>query len=473
MPRLRLLLLISLAPMFLMSPNPLSTQARGQVDDQDISHWPLELLEVADGPVYRGVVVAESEGETEFAEIIRPAGKPMFAVIHPVPSNKIHRIERLKAKDHENLLRQFERFRYRTRIEAGSMESLQLKRTGSGNAASWQYVGPWFDLESTADEVMTRRSIVRVEQIFRAYRQLLPADHPGETGLKILILGSMDDYRGLLRSWGFAVSGPAFYSAGENLIVAGSDLNAFSERLREASLANSTARKDYEQLMESFPKRLSDVLERMRKAGYGEEEIEREAKLRRTVWQREYDAALARLNLADYRNAAKFDEVTSRMFRQLYHEAFHAYVANYAYSSAEHTMPRWLNEGLAQVFESAQLDAGTLRVDAPDRLRLDRLQRDLQGETSLRVASVLAADEQSFLSLNGNSDTQQIYLYSWGLAYYLAFESKLLGARQLGDYVRNEREFGPPARFASLVGESVDKFEARWRDAMLSLSPNG
>ena len=70
---------------------------------------------------------------------------------------------------------------------------------------------------------MTRQCVVRVEQVFRAYRQLFPARQPQSTGLRLLLLGSMDEYRAFLRSSGFSVSTSAFYSPSENIIVAGSE----------------------------------------------------------------------------------------------------------------------------------------------------------------------------------------------------------------------------------------------------------
>jgi hypothetical protein len=450
-----------------------STAGQQASSDPAPIQWNLEGLETLDGQVYEGLILARGEVETEFAEIVRPAGKPMFAVIRPVRNEDIADLRRLDDEGHAKLVDQFERFRLRARIEAGSMEALELERVDDGQRTAWRYTGPWFVIESTADEPMTRQCVVRVEQVFRAYRQLFPTRQPQSTGLRLLLLGSMDQYRAFLRSSGFSVSTSAFYSPSENIIVAGSDLNAFSSRLDQAREANERTRQEYGELMRTFPDRLASVLERMRERGYHAAEIEQEAKLRRTAWQRDYDAAMARLNLADYRNAERFNEVTTRMFSQLYHEAFHGYLANYVYTDAERPLPRWLNEGLAQIFETAQLDAGTLRVDAPDRMRLIRLQADLTGESPLPIAEVLSADEQDFITAHLDPVAHRVYLYSWGLAYYLAFDRQVLGTRSLDAYVRNESRYGPNARFVSLVGEPLDRFESRWRDAILALSPIG
>ena len=68
----------------------------------------------------------------------------------------------------------------------------------------------------------------------------------------------------------------------------------------------------------------------------------------------------------DRKNSAKFTEVSGQMFTRLAHEAFHAY-RTYVYPRQEYDVPRWLNEGLAQVFEAGlPLEADTLRIDTPD-----------------------------------------------------------------------------------------------------------
>ena len=54
------------------------------------------------------------------------------------------------------------------------------------------------------------------------------------------------------------------------------------------------------------------------------------------------------------------------------------------YNPATHDVPRWLNEGLAQVFEGGQLESGSLRIDAPDRVKLE-----LQGPTIREAGALL------------------------------------------------------------------------------------
>src|SRR5207253_3002021 len=78
------------------------------------------------------------------------------------------------------------------------------------------------------------------------------------------------------------------------------------------------------------------------------------------------------LNAAEGQNEAAFEQATRQLFAVLSHEAFHAYLATVVYPPPAAGPPRWLNEGLAQVFESAVVEAGELRVGHADRDRLAR-----------------------------------------------------------------------------------------------------
>ena len=399
------------------------------VRTEDSSEWKFDVLELADGSVHRGLVLAESDVEIEFVEIVRPPGKPMFAVIRPVAPDQVAKKALVSGEDRTRLGVRFQQFRNRARIEAGRMENVSLHKTVDSEGDFWTYKGPWFQLESTADQTVVRRCVVRAEQIFGAYRQLLPPEREHRTGLRLLIFGSTDEYQKHLRESGLAIASPAWFSEAQNLVVAGGELNTFSRRLRQTQSQNEEVRRQYKTLKNAFPGRLASLIQQMKQRGYSSAQIEQEVKLRSAAWQREYDEAMSRLDLAAVQNEAAFAEVTGQMFAQLYHEAFHAYVENYVCPQEGVTLPHWLNEGLAQIFEAGQVEADSLRIDAPDRKRLAQLQNDLRGEHPLTVRDVVLADEQDFLNPSSSRSAQRYYLYSWGLAYYLTFEKDRLRRR--------------------------------------------
>src|SRR5208283_1264672 len=77
---------------------------------------------------------------------------------------------------------------------------------------------------------------------------------------------------------------------------------------------------------------------------------------------------------ANTTNEELFQKATQQLFQTLYHEAFHAYLANFVFPPSEGTVPRWLNEGLAQIFETALVEAGELRVGHITPIRLTNIQ---------------------------------------------------------------------------------------------------
>ena len=160
------------------------------------------------------------------------------------------------------------------------------------------------------------------------------------------------------------------------------------------------------------------------------------------------------------------------MVTRLAHEAFHAYLETFVYPRRVYDVPRWLNEGLAQTFEAGLLEADTLRIDTPNAAALARLQSDLRGASPLELADLLNAGSETFLSAHA-ADAQaasRMYYYSWGLAYYLAFEQGVFGTPQFDAYL-NPAEGGKSAveRFERLVGKSLPEFQVEWRAAMLNL----
>lgn len=440
-------------------------------DDQATGDWQLETVQRDDGTVHQGLILAEREEEIELFEILRPPGKPMFAVIRPVRNDQIAKIQRLESEPRQRLIAQVDGFRRRALIEAGSMEDIELRQDSVENATRWIYDGNWFRLESTTDENLTRRSIVRIEQIFRAYRLVLPPRITSSDDLLIELYGSMEQYRRQVDRSGLQIVHPAFFSAAENRIVAGSDLNAYAKRLASAREHHGQVRQKYRQLHQTFPARLASVLDELRSHGYSEAEIELESRLRRSLWQRDYDTALARIDSVERQNQARFAEVTRQMFAMLYHEAFHAYVQNAVYPDPQQRLPRWLDEGLAQIFETAQLDGDTLRIDAPDPVRLRYLQRDLAGEQPMAIAQLLDAADDQFLDSTGAETARRLYLYAWGLAYYLTYEQNLLDVQRLDRYVANPDRLGSVARFTQWIDIPLPRFEAAWRNAMLDLKP--
>jgi hypothetical protein len=310
---------------------------------------------------------------------------------------------------------------------------------------------------------------VRFEQIFRAYRNALPPRTQPRDRLRVYLFGSTEQYRNHLREKGLDVSHPALYSAPTNTILAGADLTHYAERLNRIRAENQRIRDEYESLNRDFPARKRELAEQLRTAGFSDDEIRDELAVRSKAWDDQYKAMLAKLTEVDRRNVRAFEDVSAQLFARLQHEAFHAYVENYLYPQDEFAFPRWLNEGLAQVFESARVEDDTLRVDAPDPQRLQQLQFDLSG-SPLFLAELLTAGEEKFLVTHERAGaSERPYLYSWGLAWRLLMDGDLTRRGALDGYIaRRGKADSPLEAFEQLAGMKLPDYERQWREAMLS-----
>jgi len=189
------------------------------------------------------------------------------------------------------------------------------------------------------------------------------------------------------------------------------------------------------------------------------------------------------------RNGVMFNEATARLFALLYHEAFHAYVATFVYPplKAEDVragkgtgeLPRWLNEGLAQVFETAVIEAGELRADHPDKERLQRAKDWLKGKNGgafVPLGDLLTTGRDAFLASHADQKlaSDRAYLTCWALAHYLTFDRRLIGTEAFNKYLISLNGTGDPKQaFATLVGKDLAAFEKDWHAYLTRLQPNG
>lgn len=434
--------------------------------DEPPGRWKLETLTLKSGLQYRGLVQTQRETELDFAEIVQPPGRPMYAVVRGIAVKDVDKIEGLKEEEHDKLAHRFGRFRNRAVIEAGRIDQVVLEISLRGDQATLAHHGPWFTLTSSTDDERTRQCVVRIEQMFRAYRTLLPPRVAKPERLSVVLCGSLDDYRGRLRKLDLSLDNAAFYSPRERTIWAGSELNLFAERLGQVRRDHDEVKRTFAKLDGEHAARLATLSTELKAGGFSENEAAAEIRQRRASWKDQMDEVLEANAQRQRANEQKFADVTRQMFLRLNHEAFHAYLDRFVYPHDQHHVPRWLNEGLAQVFESGQLEGDSLRIDAPDRDRLTRLQQDLAAEP-LPLAQLLTAQEREFLGSHEGSSSQRHYLYAWGLAYHLAFQENLLGTGRLDQYVSPvAQKLSPLARFESLVKQPLPKFEQRWREAM-------
>lgn len=354
---------------------------------------------------------------------------------------------------------------------APTPDKIELEKVPDAPTA-WRYRGEAFTLSSRASEELTRRCVMRLEQMFAAYRRVLPPRGSPQQELRIEIFGTLADYQSLARSLGLPIENAALYHAPRNLVAAGSDLSKLAEQLQQVQAQHDAARQQVEQLRTDLPGKLKKRQEQLAAAGGSESDRRMALNIYRRQIEKELDTREDRVADYDRQNDASFEQHAGRMLALLYHEAFHAYLENYVYPQSGHDVPRWLNEGLAQIFEHAVVDGKALRIDVPHAPSVACLQENLKSTEPLTLAKVLSADHRNFLVPHGGAaGNKTLYAYAWGLTYYLALVKPALSGDALDDYASSDAAaLGPIPRFERLVGQPLPEFESQWRKWLASQS---
>jgi hypothetical protein len=451
---------------------PAARSNLGGYDWRDALQWQLEELELHDGRRLQGLVESESDERVDFAEVRRTTGQPTYLVKRRLPRASVSQMRMLSAPDHRTLVEKIERFRTHSLEEIRNMTGLELHRLEDRGEVVYHYAkGPWFELESRADEELTRRAIVRIEQMFHAFAEILPPRVKPTERLRIYLFATHAGYAELQHTLGLNMQNPAFYMSQNKLLAAGGDLDQLSRSLAAVSQKHAEIREKATKISAEMPTRFQAKAKELESLGYSREDIVKLITLYRGQWQRELELFKTELGIAERNNSAAFETSTSLIIQRLYHEAFHAYLENFVYPEGQASVPRWLNEGLAQVFEEGILELGTLRLDIPRNQRLADLQHDLKTLPRLPLEELLAADGATFLIAHNEAKQTAVsdrhYLYSWGLAYYLAVREPVLDSRSLDQYVSlKAAKLSPRQRFEELVRMPLDQFEQKWRTAM-------
>jgi hypothetical protein len=393
----------------------------------------------------------------------------MFALSRRLTLGQIADIQRLDPQERQQSRERFEQFINRGRVEAARLDNLPLERINEGNQDAWRYRGEWFTLESHTSEALTRLFVTRLEQLFTAFLRVLPPRTSRQGELRVVVFGASESYQALARSLGAPVQNAAFYHPARNLVAAGSDLARLSAQLRQIQSQHDALRTELERLRKELPQRLERRRAQLAAATISESDRRKSMSSYSSQLNKEISAREKKLQEYDRANEAAFQQHAGRTLALLRHEAFHAYLENYVYPQSRHDVPRWLNEGLAQVFENGVLEADTFRVDLLSKSVLSQLEADFASQ-STTLAKVLAADHRSFLVPHDADVASKIhYAYAWALAHYLAFVRPVLGSRALDEYVAAEAaDQQPVARFERLVDQPLSEFEAQWRQWVIS-----
>lgn len=438
-----------------------------------LSNWAFDELTLVNGAKFQGLILSEMPDGIRFQSVSRPPGRPTVTLTSFFAKSEIATKKRLSDDDRKTLIKRLAELDPNGEGERRRMESLEIVlidwagEPGGGR----RYDSDYFILESSGSEELTRRSAVRLEQIYIAFFRFLPPTAKDIRPTRIRLATNRNEYKTLLGPLGEThLLNPAVYDPQTNSILCWNDLKSLGTELQTARLYHSQQLASLKQYEESVSKL------------YKQPELER--------FLAPINAERKRVWAADAANGTKFDQATARLFAILYHEAFHAYVGTFIYPPLKSEdvkagkgtgeLPRWLNEGLAQVFETSVVEAGELRADSPDRDRLGRVKDWLKGKGGadrlVPLSDLLTTGKDAFLAFHADQKaaTNRAYLTSWALAYYLTFDRRVIGTDGFRKYLVAVNSGGDPRQaFAELVGQELNAFEKDWHDYLLRLQSDG
>lgn len=433
--------------------------------------WKYDIIYRRKGDNYRGLIFQRDADKVAIWCIVRKPGRPTVFYQAIVPREEIDRIEMLPAEEHETLRRRFEALRQEHRQLSDPLKALQANAAaipgadkitltetpwrGDPKVKALAYRSTHFELESNASRRIVLVAAGQLEQVYTAYVRYLPPRAQGRP-TTILLPQSRADYQALVRGQGRTLLNPAFFDPEKNQIVCAFDWRHMNEEMERIRAEHARLRD-----------KTKECEEELRKAYRGNIPDDLKALL---------EEQRRRIKAADARNQETFTRAQRRLFQRLFHEAFHAYLLNFVYPPREGELPRWLNEGLAQIFETAVFEVGELRIGHADPERLRAVRQALAKNAMLPLADLLRSGAKQFqVAHDGDKQvSDRYYLDSWALAFYLTFDRKLLGTPALDSYVRQlQRGTDPLDAFRELTGQSLSAFERAFLHYLNHLYPDG
>ncbi len=434
--------------------------------------WKLDTVHLKNGNQFQGLVDDDGHDYVQIRVVRHHPGRPTVVYSTAVPRADVDRVEladekdrvllteRLKALQSERqnwsaLLRTIDPAHKGSTAPEFDQVELTPAKWGKGSADGLSYKSNHFRIISNAPREQIAVTAIQLEQVYTAYARLLPPRVDKSEPTTVLLPQSFSDYQALMKDQHKVFLNWAYYDAEHNQIVCPSELQQLAQEWSKKFEANQ---KELDRLQEELVK-LKQLFKGNVPANLLKDNRDQQDRVRQLNEQ----------------NRKTCEQQLQKLLQPLYHEAFHAYLNNQVFPTSDYDVPRWLNEGLAQLFETATLEAGELSFDRPDKDRLTLAQAQIRKGDFVSLASLLKADQKSFLAVH-NSDKQasdRYYVASWALASYLTFNRKVLGTKALDAYlVSLHRGTDPADAFHELVGMPLKDFEKEFHQAVSRWKPD-
>ncbi len=419
--------------------------------------WKYDIVYRKRGDSYRGLVLQRDGREVRMWCIVRNPGRPTVFYRIDLPNDEIARVEMLPNDEQKTLRRRFTALQEEHRRLPDPLQALQsdqlaipgadkieLHETawrGDAKTRALAYRSSYFELQSNAPRRVVLVAAGQLEQVYAAYVRCLPPR--ARVGPPPFCCRNR---RPTIRRW----------CAARDATCSTPPSSIPTKIKSSAPSIGGASAQERERIQAEHAKlraKANDCEAELRKVYKGDIPTDLKAVLaeqRRLIRE------------AETRNQETLARSRRRLFQRLFHEAFHAYLLNFVYPPDDGELPRWLNEGLAQIFETAVFEVGELRIGHADKERLEAVRQALGKNDLLPLTDLLRAGGKQFQVAHDGDKlvSDRYYLASWALAFYLTFDRKVLGTPALDAYVSQlKRGSDPLTAFHDLTGQPLAAFE--------------
>jgi hypothetical protein len=453
-----------------------------------------------DGRTLAVVLNAETDAAYEVELLVKgPKGQTTGASKMTVAKSEVASLQKMSDEGRARLKARLAEFRTRKRRLADALAQIKTEPASVGSARGRKTIGANFEILSTCEDPFLKEATFYLEEIFTAYQGFFNIQRNAQTKITVYLLNDLNEYVEFQRRlFGGAVMNPALYAPQKNIIVAynmvqkeeAADANAsireFNARIESLKKELTAEERRIDAAVKEARKQVAAQAADLRKQiaqsdaankGRLRDEVnrqERQINAQLKEQEKVYDQQLAELrractakveenNKLILQNQQILASQNRRMFETLFHEGFHAFVANYLFERSDTVeVPRWINEGMAMYFEMSVVEAGELIHGGLQKELLKTLQEKAKGGGLVPLRKVLLGGPEQFLVTHEKEGDRSTLYYaeSWALAHYLTGR---VAREALEKYVADVLKGAAKDKaFETMMGKSVEAVEADW-----------
>ncbi len=456
-----------------------------------------DLLRLKDGAVRSGLIVSESESAVTMEVLVRGSkGETIGTGQIAIPRSEILKVEKISDEARQKIRDRARAFEDRRRRHSEALGRLRLEPATLLGGPALRVPCSRFDLVSTCPEEVAREAAHNLNEAFEAYQRYFAVRRNRDRRIQVLLFANREEYQRFQGGLGGGlILNPAYYHLRDNYIAAYNVVqSAEAETARQEILRAQGIIQDWKKRLASEEDRIERYARGVRqqildlasgaRSGLTVEQSQQQLAIDRWKEQqlealrrgeqqaagqvqalrRQASQAIAACERAILDNGNLLSLQARRMYETLFHEAFHAFAANYLWDDVDNRgIPRWLHEGMATYFEMSVVEAGELIHGAPHPVLLRLLRDAVAGPVFPAVPDILRAGADVYRVDHREEAARSTlhYACAWALVHLLsrrttretleAYVAEVVGGRD------------PVESFEKLAGKKWPEVQAELR----------